>query len=501
MFGCYDRINVVLALDAVIKAGQQTVGIRRKVHADNICFFVGDVIQESRILVGKSVVVLLPYIGGQDKVQRCDRLSPGKLIADFQPFCMLCCHGIHDTDKRFVACKESMTSGQKISFQPSLAHMLAQHTVHDTAVSCQAVVGRQKLCVPVTVRRLKSTVQTVGHRLIRSENTEILALLVQTEDVTHISAQLDHILCFRFSGFHLDSVITEIRQTKIFQQQTAVCMRVRAHTRISLRSQLCDFRFQTSVLVKQFFRMVTFHPLFQLLQMFRFLHRDRNLMCTEASFDLLSVHNLRSGPSLRSTQNDHRPYRSLRIIILSCILLDRFDLLDHDIHGLRHLTVHGHRIIAFYEIRFPATALEESFHLFVRDTGEQRRVADLISVQMQDRKNRTVADWIQEFIGMPGCCQRACLRLTVTNNCHSDQIRVIEYSAECMGDRISKFTTFIDGTRRLRCTVARNSAREGELFEHLSHSFGILADVRIYFTVRTFQVCIGNLEVSAMSRT
>ena len=27
----------------------------RKVHADNICFFVGDVIQESRILVGKSL--------------------------------------------------------------------------------------------------------------------------------------------------------------------------------------------------------------------------------------------------------------------------------------------------------------------------------------------------------------------------------------------------------------------------------------------------------------
>ena len=44
MLGCNDRIHIVLTLDAVIKAGKQAVGIRRKIHADNICFLIGDVI-------------------------------------------------------------------------------------------------------------------------------------------------------------------------------------------------------------------------------------------------------------------------------------------------------------------------------------------------------------------------------------------------------------------------------------------------------------------------
>ena len=65
-------------------------------------------------------------------------------LQTFQPFCVLCCHGVYDTDKCFIACEEAVASGEKISFQPAFAHMLAEHSVHDTAVSCQAVVGIQK---------------------------------------------------------------------------------------------------------------------------------------------------------------------------------------------------------------------------------------------------------------------------------------------------------------------------------------------------------------------
>src|SRR5699024_1611311 len=118
MFGSNDGIYIIFALDTVIKAGEQTVSIRREIHADNICFLVGNVIQEAGILMSKSIVVMLPYIGGQDKVQRGDRLSPGKLVADFQPFCVLSCHRIYNTDKCFIPCKEAVASGEKISFQP-----------------------------------------------------------------------------------------------------------------------------------------------------------------------------------------------------------------------------------------------------------------------------------------------------------------------------------------------------------------------------------------------
>ena len=63
MFGCYDYVYIVLTSDTVIEAGKQTVSVRRQIHTYNVCFLVSDVIEESRILMCKSVVVLLPYVG------------------------------------------------------------------------------------------------------------------------------------------------------------------------------------------------------------------------------------------------------------------------------------------------------------------------------------------------------------------------------------------------------------------------------------------------------
>ena len=114
--------------------------------------------------------------------------------------------------------------------------------------------------------------------------------------------------------------------------------------------------------------------------MLRLLHADRNLMGTERTLDLLSVYKFRTGPALRSTQDDHRPLRAFRILLISCVFLNCLDLLNHGIHGLCHLLMHGHRIIALNKVRLPATALEEGLNLVVRNTGENGRVADLISV-------------------------------------------------------------------------------------------------------------------------
>ena len=94
--------------------------------------------------------------------------------------------------------------------------MLTQHTVHNTSVSCQTIIIFQKSCIPVTILLLKYFIQTVGHRLIRSEDTEVLVFFIQFEDITDVSAQLDHILCFRFTRLHFDSICTEIRQTQVF---------------------------------------------------------------------------------------------------------------------------------------------------------------------------------------------------------------------------------------------------------------------------------------------
>ena len=70
----------------------------------------------------------------------------------------------------------------------------------------------------------------------------------------------------------------------------------------------------------------------------------------------------------------------VKAVQLKCIFLDCFDLFDYSIHCFCHLLVHCHWVVAFNEVWFPAAALEEAFKFFMRKTGEDSRVADLISV-------------------------------------------------------------------------------------------------------------------------
>ena len=44
MFGCNNGVYIVFAADAVVKAGEQAVGIWWQIHADYVCFFVCNVI-------------------------------------------------------------------------------------------------------------------------------------------------------------------------------------------------------------------------------------------------------------------------------------------------------------------------------------------------------------------------------------------------------------------------------------------------------------------------
>ena len=69
----------------------------------------------------------------------------------------------------------------------------------------------------------------------------------------------------------------------------------------------------------------------------------------------------------------------------------------------------------------------------------------------------------------------------------------------CQG--ISQLTTFVDGTRSFRSYMAGDSSRERELLTQFLQSIHIFSDIWIYLAVGTFQISIGNKEVSAVSRT
>ena len=145
----------------------------------------------------KSIMILLPYIRCKNEVQGSDRLSPGKLVADFQPFCVLSGHGVNDTDKCLITCEESVTACKKISFQPSLTHMLTEHTVHDTSVSCKTVISVMKISATsdyyiggknITLMKngvYNNAITINGNRIdLNSDNIDIYPTLINTLKLT-----------------------------------------------------------------------------------------------------------------------------------------------------------------------------------------------------------------------------------------------------------------------------------------------------------------------------
>ena len=67
MLGRHDDVDIVAALDAVIEAAEQA-GLHPggRYRRTTSAFFIGDVVR-NRVLMGKAVVVLLPYVGSEDQ--------------------------------------------------------------------------------------------------------------------------------------------------------------------------------------------------------------------------------------------------------------------------------------------------------------------------------------------------------------------------------------------------------------------------------------------------
>src|SRR5262249_44893329 len=96
-------------------------------------------------------------------------------------------------------------------------------------------------------------------------------------------------------------------------QMSTVCVRVGSHAPLTGRSKLLELWNQCSITVKQLFRLVTAHPVFQLMQpLCIVLYIGHwHLMRTPESFQLVAADLCGPGPTLWASQYDHRPARPL----------------------------------------------------------------------------------------------------------------------------------------------------------------------------------------------
>ena len=68
----------------------------------------------------------------------------------------------------------------------------------------------------------------------------------------------------------------------------------------------------------------------------------------------------------------------------------------------------------------------------MRESGENRRSADLVTVEVKDREYDPIGKRVEKFIRLPGGRQRACFRFSVPDNAGNDQIGIIEYCSARM---------------------------------------------------------------------
>ncbi len=289
------------AAQAVIEDRQQAVGVGRQVNAYDIGFLVDDVVEEAGILVREAVVILLPDVGGEQIVQRGDLPPPGQFRRDLQPLGVLAEHRVDDANEGLVAVEQPVPPGQQISFQPTLALVLAEHRVEHASGRREEFIILDFPGVPLTIGDFKNRAQEIRECLIGTEDAEITLVLIQLGHVAQKLTQHERVLAVDGAGRrHIHRVDVEVRHAQVAEQKAAVGVGIGTHPPVALRRQLGQFRHETAIFIEQLLGLVAFHPAFKLFDMIGMIgiHQERHLVRSEGALDLQAIHDFRSGPAL-----------------------------------------------------------------------------------------------------------------------------------------------------------------------------------------------------------
>ena len=68
------------------------------------------------------------------------------------------------------------------------------------------------------------------------------------------------------------------------------------------------------------------------------------------------------------------------------------------------------------------------------NAGQNRRIADLVAVKVQDRQHSSVSNWVEKLIGLPCSCQGARFRFAVADDAGDDQIGIVKRGPKGMAE-------------------------------------------------------------------
>src|SRR5580704_15806227 len=97
---------------------------------------------------------------------------------------MLTEHGIDDANESLITIEQPVPPGQKISFEPPFALVLAQHGIQNLSGRREEFVVARFAGIPLAIGDFKHRAQQVRKCLIRTEDPEVALILIQYSYVT-----------------------------------------------------------------------------------------------------------------------------------------------------------------------------------------------------------------------------------------------------------------------------------------------------------------------------
>ncbi|GAA3127660.1 hypothetical protein GCM10010521_12620 [Streptomyces rameus] len=168
-------------------------------------------------------------------------------------------------------------------------------------------------------------------------------------------------------------------------------------------------------------------------------------------------------------------------------MLEGGDTVQGLVHGASHRLVDGVRVVPGDMEGLVAVSPEQSVEFGLRYPGQDRRVGDLVAVEVQDRQDGTVPYRVEELVRVPGGGQWARLGLTVADHAGHQEPRIVERGPVGVRERVTQLAALVDRSGGLGCDMTGDAAREGELPEEAGHAGRVPRDVRVRLGVGALQ--------------
>jgi hypothetical protein len=175
-------------------------------------------------------------------------------------------------DEGLVAVEQPVPAGEQVALEPALAQVLGEH-LHHPPVGRQVVVVRQGLGHPGAVGDFEHGRQTVGGRLVGSDDAE--RVRVAAHDVAQPDAEdAGGLAAGGVRSGHVDGVVVEVGQVEVATQPTPVGVGGGPHATVTVRRQAGDVGAQPAP-VEQLVGPVAAHPRLELAQVLGVLRQCR----------------------------------------------------------------------------------------------------------------------------------------------------------------------------------------------------------------------------------